>query len=423
MSVRLSAVVLAIGVLCSFAGMQPSIAQPLEAGAWTALILTPGGEIAEATYEVKRVGSSASAVMKWKSGEAPVMNLILKGDRLTFSWEPSFFLQCRFDRQPNGQFNGACRDERENLGPAVLLPPGKQGSWEDIDFDKAFDIWDVPMEEYLKARYPQPNSLAPPDVPEPEPLPSRRVKVAGHELYLTELGSGELTVILEAGLGDDHKMWRNVQEGLADHARVVAYDRAGLGLSDASSTPRTPKGMAGELHDLLEAAGHGPPYVLVAHQSGAFIARAFDALYPGEIEGLVLVDPSHEDEDAAFSEIDQEAWDDYVERRAAFFSAISPVSADEFEAYLNVLGDSDLPPADEMETRAAVVLTGVRPAEEPRWIGETEEGIAAKKALHSDLAERLGAEHVVSIESSSYLHMEDPDLVIQAVEKVLAAIE
>ena len=423
MLVRLSAVALVVGMFWSSAGSLPVFAQPLQEGAWTAFIFTPGGEVAEATYEVKRDGSSTSAVMKWNSGEAPVMNLMLDGDRLTFSWEPSFFLQCRFDRQSTGQFKGACRDERENLGPAVLSPPGMPGTPKDIDFDKAFAIWNVPKEEYLKARYPQAAELAPPDVPEPKPLPSRTVEVAGRQVHLTELGSGDVTVVLEAGLGDDHKVWRGVQEGVADHARVVAYDRAGLGLSEPSSAPRTPAEMARELHDLLEAAGYGPPYVLVAHQSGAFTARAFGALYPGELQGLVLVDPSHEDEDAAFGQIDQQAWDEYVERRSAFFSAISPASADEFEGYLGVLADGNLPSADALSSRAAVVLSGVRPAEEPRWIGETEDGIAAKKALHLELAERLGGEHVVSIESTSYIHMEDPDLVIQAIEKVLAAIE
>ena len=51
-----------------------------------------------------------------------------------------------------------------------------------------------------------------------------------------------------------------------------------------------------ELHAVLEGAAIPPPYVLVAHSYGGFIARLFAATYAQETAGMVLIDSSHEDE-------------------------------------------------------------------------------------------------------------------------------
>jgi pimeloyl-ACP methyl ester carboxylesterase len=54
--------------------------------------------------------------------------------------------------------------------------------------------------------------------------------------------------------------------------------------------------MARELHDLLEAAGTAPPFVLAGHSLGGLVARVFTQLYPSEVVGLALVDSSHPDQ-------------------------------------------------------------------------------------------------------------------------------
>ena len=54
---------------------------------------------------------------------------------------------------------------------------------------------------------------------------------------------------------------------------------------------RTTSNIVDELHALIEAARIPRPYILAGHSFGGMLARAYAAKYPGEIAGLVLVDP------------------------------------------------------------------------------------------------------------------------------------
>ncbi len=132
------------------------------------------------------------------------------------------------------------------------------------------------------------------------PEGGRRYDVGGFKMHMDCKGEGSPTVILESGLGDSYLSWRKVQPQIAKFTRVCSYDRAGLGYSEPSSQPRTSQVIAGELHTLLKAAGIAPPYVLVGHSMGGFNVRLYASLYPSEVTGMVLVDASHPDQDNRF---------------------------------------------------------------------------------------------------------------------------
>jgi pimeloyl-ACP methyl ester carboxylesterase len=67
-----------------------------------------------------------------------------------------------------------------------------------------------------------------------------------------------------------------------------------MGQSDSGPKPRDAKQIATELHTALQKAGIKPPYVLVGHSLGGPYVRVFANMYPNEVAGLVLVDPSQE---------------------------------------------------------------------------------------------------------------------------------
>jgi pimeloyl-ACP methyl ester carboxylesterase len=132
------------------------------------------------------------------------------------------------------------------------------------------------------------------------PLEGRLLDVGGHTMHIDCTGEGSPTVILDSGLGDSYLSWRKVQPEIAKFTRVCSYDRAGLGYSEPSSQPRTSKVIAEELHALLQAASVSPPYVIVGHSMGGYDVRVYTSRYRNEIVGMVLVDASHPDQENRF---------------------------------------------------------------------------------------------------------------------------
>jgi pimeloyl-ACP methyl ester carboxylesterase len=124
------------------------------------------------------------------------------------------------------------------------------------------------------------------------PAPGQLVDVGGYWLHLHMMGAerGGPTVILESGLAFPSVEWALVQPEIARFARVVAYDRQGLGWSEDGGQPHDAHHIARQLRTALQRAGVSEPYVFVGHSAGGLYARAFAAEYPDEVAGMVLVD-------------------------------------------------------------------------------------------------------------------------------------
>ncbi len=129
----------------------------------------------------------------------------------------------------------------------------------------------------------------------------------GRQTYISEMGPDRRlnsvdgaapapTVIFESGIAATSQNWLQVQEQVAGYARAVSYDRGGLGWSSACASARTPTNIARELRHTLRQAGIPGPYVLVGHSFGGLVVRRYAALYPGEVAGVVLVDPMRAEE-------------------------------------------------------------------------------------------------------------------------------
>jgi pimeloyl-ACP methyl ester carboxylesterase len=119
--------------------------------------------------------------------------------------------------------------------------------------------------------------------------------VHGQNLHLKTFGASGPTVVFEAGLGNDSSTWRLVAGPVAAFARVVLYDRAGLGQSlpvETKDAAVTADDVATSLHGLLAAADLHPPYILVGHSLGGLYVQMFARKYPNEVSGVVLLDSS-----------------------------------------------------------------------------------------------------------------------------------
>ncbi len=121
--------------------------------------------------------------------------------------------------------------------------------------------------------------------------PGRLIDVGGRRLHVVASGTAGPSVLLEAGIAASSLSWAHVQPRVAAFARVCSYDRAGLGWSDPDPRPRTLDHLVDDLTAVLASTPLEPPYVLVGHSFGCFVACAFAARYPARAAGLVLLDP------------------------------------------------------------------------------------------------------------------------------------
>lgn len=124
------------------------------------------------------------------------------------------------------------------------------------------------------------------------PVISSPVNIGDRTIFLRCIGSGSPTVLLEAGYGDGGVSWAPVQIATSEFVRVCSYDRAGEERSDPPDHyPRTGAEVVADLHATLAKAEVAPPYLLVGQGYGALFSRLFAATYPGEVAGLLLLDP------------------------------------------------------------------------------------------------------------------------------------
>jgi pimeloyl-ACP methyl ester carboxylesterase len=125
------------------------------------------------------------------------------------------------------------------------------------------------------------------------PPPGERVDVGGYRLHVQVQGevNGMPTVILDHGGTGLSAQWGWVMPQLAQQVRVVAFDRPGMGWSDAPTEQIDAVQVAHDLRTALNSLGIQGPYLMVGHSMGALTVRVFAQLYPDEMVGLVLVDP------------------------------------------------------------------------------------------------------------------------------------
>ncbi len=282
-------------------------------------------------------------------------------------------------------------------------------------------------------------------------LPGRLINTGTYTAYLEATGDRSPTIVLISGLGTNALVWRLVQPEVAKFTHVVSYDRAGLGSSTPTETPRTPANIAAELYDLLLVAKIPPPYILVGHSMGGVHARAFVRAYADEVAGLVLVDSSHEQQTDRLPpkllEDDQRIWEArfapllaatheqlqdayrqqprgplppevYEADIARIQPSVIATIARERDAYWNNRGA--LPPAS-LGDLPLLVLTNVSPS--PFATGEFNIGWGAVwQALQDELAALSSRAEHRRVEGSHFLHVDNPIAVVAAIHDLVERV-
>lgn len=230
-------------------------------------------------------------------------------------------------------------------------------------------------------------------------------------------GSGSPAVILDGNLRGSSLEWQIVRDKIAGFTRVCTYDRDGM-----ARPALTSRQISQDLHDLLQSAGVEPPYVLAGWAFGGYNVRVYTHQWRDEVAGLVLVDALHED---------------FFTRYRLVLPPAVPGVADPLQDFRYQLAGGYRYLADmegsATEVRASRIPLGDLPLAvisrtDPDWPA----GIAP------ELAERLeqtwqtmqthlaglssNSLHVVAPHSGHLVQYDQPQIVVDAISKVVEAV-
>lgn len=132
-------------------------------------------------------------------------------------------------------------------------------------------------------------SIAPPARSENQsPISSRTVEVDGAKIHYLTAGSGPALILLH-GYTETSHMWRPILPVLAKKFTVIAPDLPGIGDSSIPEGGLDMKNSAGRIHSLVRSLGIRKSSV-VGHDIGLMVSYAYAALFPTEVEKLVVLD-------------------------------------------------------------------------------------------------------------------------------------
>lgn len=250
----------------------------------------------------------------------------------------------------------------------------------------------------------------------------RFVDINGQRQHILDIGDGSPVVIFITGAGTDLKNFGQVQSEIAAFTRTLSYDRAGIGLSEELSTERTVDQFAQELHEILVQENIEPPYLLVGHELGGFIVRWYAHSYPNHVAGMVLIDPAYEgfmdSLRSTRSEVQRRKMKDMVD-----LGIINAPKASRKELEM-LKKDEELMRSTRLPTNIPItMLTSGRYSDQERKKGATQEDIAKWIEFHERL--KLQApqmKHLVTDKSGSFIHQDEPELVITEIKLIWDAI-
>lgn len=114
----------------------------------------------------------------------------------------------------------------------------------------------------------------------------QRKEIEGQNISYGIFGEGDINLVIEMGLGAVAGEWWHIAEHLSKQFTVLLYERG-----RNTSTPRSPKNIAAELHALLQSLPCKSKMILLAHSQGGLYAQQFARLYPEMVRGIVFLDP------------------------------------------------------------------------------------------------------------------------------------
>ncbi len=194
---------------------------------------------------------------------------------------------------------------------------------------------------------------------------------------------------------------------VAAHAPVFAYNRQGYSGSTYAGGGRDAAAVVNDLRALLQANGVQPPYLLVGHSLGGLFQQYFARAYPNEVAGVVLVDSSS----ALQAQLGCERFPEIC-LQDGVDTAYPPAMAAELtsmeQSGHQVLEAGPFPSGPGFVLTSGSSKDDTSPEFRAWWV-----------ELQAALASSTGLTQIVDPEVGHFVHKENPQLVLEAINALI----
>lgn len=288
------------------------------------------------------------------------------------------------------------------------------------------------------------------------PAPGQMIDVGEHRLHIDCLGEGAPTVVMEAGMSGWSTDWMLVQPEIARVTRVCTYDRAGYGWSESGPLPRDSRQVATELHTLLSRAGVDGDVLLVGHSLGGLFVQYYARTYPEQIAGIVLVDSVHPEQSLRMREDVRKKYEGNLRALTLLSRIFAPLGSlrlagqsvtvishklpDDVQRMARSLGfqsrayralDEEMSAFQHSQSQVreagplpdlplAVISSSLVEDFPPGFSADTIKDTWDE--LQAELSTSATLPHIIAAQSGHYIHLDEPDLVIQTIVEMVRLI-
>jgi len=228
------------------------------------------------------------------------------------------------------------------------------------------------------------------------------------------LGHGKPTIVIDLAMGETLLSWDTLQTTLSQLTTVVTYDRLGLGKSDSTNVPRTIENLSNDLNEFLSKNKIPGPYLFIGHSLGTSIIRKYQNDHPGNVLGMILVDPMHEDQfDKLMAIKSKEEQEKTLRDRADFEKTLT--TGERNEAILYHQQRAAMRDVKFVNSMPITIIGSFQVGH-----GATEEDRKIKKELFDQwLNQAPQIKLIATIKSGHYIQDSEPELLIDEVKLMI----
>ncbi|MFM2017279.1 MAG: hypothetical protein RL007_935 [Bacteroidota bacterium] len=224
-------------------------------------------------------------------------------------------------------------------------------------------------------------------------------------------GEGDNTVVFESGLGVDGSTWleSGIFDSIGQNDQVIAYDRRGYGKSSEPVDARGLQALVDDLEMIINTTASNDRVILVSHSLGGSIARAYAIQHPDKVKALLFIDPNHE-KFGEYASMSQAHEDTLVQ----LFAAENMTGA-AMEAGALIENRSFLTQLTNLPNVPVTVITSIKTDDEMTALSVADWSLA-----HESLGTGITSfTHIKTDKSGHFIYLEEPNLVINCIRKLL----